>query len=181
MRSYEERVHFHPPRRSATHALVEEYIEGLPRALRPASWATKAARGAPRSGSAFDGIPDESRPIATPERSMGLTLQEDKHAIVTGPARELPRVQGRRAESGESVPPRPTATCSLSATARVEPAPARGRHPCIREGEPEPPAEPPTRFSRCRCARGRREYCRCWQPDCRARACVLRSPSHARD
>jgi len=70
-----------------TDALVEEYIEG--RELYVGILGDRRLAVLPIWELSFDGMPEESRKIATERLKWSLTYRK-KHSIVSGPARELP-------------------------------------------------------------------------------------------
>jgi D-alanine-D-alanine ligase len=70
-----------------TDALVEEYVEG--RELYVGILGDKRLEVLPIWELSFDGMPEESRRIATERLKWSLTYRK-KHSIVSGPVRELP-------------------------------------------------------------------------------------------
>ena len=127
----EERVRFiHES--IGTDALVEEYVEG--RELYVGILGDKRLEVLPIWELSFDGMPEESRPIATERLKWSLTYRK-KHAIVSGPARELP----------EGVAARIRETCKrvyrnlmLSGYARIDLRLRENGEPCIMEANPNP-------------------------------------------
>jgi D-alanine-D-alanine ligase len=115
-----------------TDALVEEYIEG--RELYVGILGDKRLEVLPIWELSFDGLPEESRRIATERLKWSLTYRK-KHAIVSGPARELP----------ESVAARIRDTCRrvyrnlmLSGYARIDLRLREDGAPCVMEANPNP-------------------------------------------
>ena len=127
----EERVHFiHET--IGTDALVEEYIEG--RELYVGILGDKRLEVFPIWELSFDGMPEESRPIATERLKWSLTYRK-KHAIVSGPARELPdKVAARIRETCRRV----YRNLMLSGYARVDLRLREDGTPCILEANPNP-------------------------------------------
>ena len=117
-----------------TDALVEEYIEG--RELYVGHPGQRAAGGAADLGAVFDGMPEESRRIATERLKWSLTYQK-KHGIVSGPARELPdKVAARIRETCKRV----YRNLMLSGYARID-LRLREDGEAVRDrGEPQPAA-----------------------------------------
>ena len=96
----------------------------------------------------FDGMPEESRPIAT-ERLKWSLIYRKKHAIVSGPARELPdKVAARIRETCSRV----YRNLTLSGYARIDLRLREDGEPCVLEANPNPQLAP-TRTSRSRRAR----------------------------
>jgi D-alanine-D-alanine ligase len=149
----EERVHFiHET--IGTDALVEEYIEG--RELYVGILGDKRLEVFPIWELSFDGMPEESRPIATERLKWSLTYRK-KHAIVSGPARELPdKVAARIRETCRRV----YRNLMLSGYARVDLRLREDGEPCILEANPNP-SSAPTRTSRSRRARPASSTGRC--------------------
>jgi D-alanine-D-alanine ligase len=115
-----------------TDALVEEYIEG--RELYVGILGDKRLEVLPIWELSFDGMPEEARRIATERLKWSLTYRK-KHAIVSGPARELP----------EGVAARIRETCKrvyrnlmLSGYARIDLRLRESGEPCIMEANPNP-------------------------------------------
>jgi D-alanine-D-alanine ligase len=115
-----------------TDALVEEYIEG--RELYVGILGDKRLEVLPIWELSFDGMPEEARRIATERLKWSLTYRK-KHAIVSGPARELP----------ENVAARIRVLCKrvyrnlmLSGYARIDLRLRDNGEPCIMEANPNP-------------------------------------------
>jgi D-alanine-D-alanine ligase len=127
----EERVHFiHET--IGTDALVEEYIEG--RELYVGILGDKRLEVFPIWELSFDGMPEESRPIATERLKWSLTYRK-KHAIVSGPARELSdKVAARIRETCRRV----YRNLMLSGYARIDIRLREDGEPCILEANPNP-------------------------------------------
>ena len=115
-----------------TDALVEEYIEG--RELYVGILGDKRLEVLPIWELSFDGMPEESRPIATERLKWSLTYRK-KHAIVSGPARELPEnVAARIRELCKRV----YRNLMLSGYARIDLRLRETGEPCIMEANPNP-------------------------------------------
>lgn len=127
----EERVRFiHET--TDTDALVEEYVEG--RELYVGIIGDKRLEVLPIWELSFDRMPEESRRIATERLKWSLTYRK-KHAIESGPARELP----------EKVAARIRVLCKrvyrnlmLSGYARIDLRLRESGEPCIMEANPNP-------------------------------------------
>jgi D-alanine-D-alanine ligase len=115
-----------------TDALVEEYIEG--RELYVGILGDKRLEVLPIWELSFDGMPEESRPIATERLKWSLTYRK-KHAIVSGPVRELPeKVAARIRETCKRV----YRNLMLSGYARIDLRLREDGEPCIMEANPNP-------------------------------------------
>jgi D-alanine-D-alanine ligase len=127
----EERVRFiHDA--IGTDALVEEYVEG--RELYVGILGDKRLEALPIWELSFDGMPEESRPIATERLKWSLTYRK-KHAIVSGPARDLPdKVAARIRELCK----RAYRHLMLSGYARIDLRLRENGEPCILEANPNP-------------------------------------------
>jgi D-alanine-D-alanine ligase len=127
----EERVRFiHDT--IGTDALVEEYVEG--RELYVGILGDKRLEALPIWELSFDGMPEESRPIATERLKWSLTYRK-KHAIVSGPARDLPdRVAARIRDLCK----RAYRHLMLSGYARIDLRLRENGEPCILEANPNP-------------------------------------------
>jgi D-alanine-D-alanine ligase len=127
----EERVRFiHET--IGTDALVEEYIEG--RELYVGILGDKRLEVLPIWELSFDGMPEESRRIATERLKWSLTYRK-KHAIVSGPARELPdKVAVRIREVCRRV----YRNLMLSGYARIDLRLREDGEPCVMEANPNP-------------------------------------------
>jgi D-alanine-D-alanine ligase len=88
----EERVRFiHES--IGTPALVEEYVEG--RELYVGILGNQRLQVLPTWELDFSGLPEEARPIATERLKWSLSYQK-KHAVTTGPAKDIPDPVARR-------------------------------------------------------------------------------------
>ncbi|MGE5125361.1 MAG: D-alanine--D-alanine ligase family protein [Betaproteobacteria bacterium] len=127
----EERVRFiHES--TGTDALVEEYVEG--RELYVGILGDKRLEVLPIWELSFDGMPEESRRIATERLKWSLTYRK-KHAIVSGPVRELPdRVAARIRETCKRV----YRNLMLSGYARIDLRLRPDGEPCVMEANPNP-------------------------------------------
>ena len=127
----EERVHFiHET--IGTDALVEEYVEG--RELYVGILGDKRLDVFPIWELSFDGMPEESRRIATERLKWSLTYRK-KHAIVSGPARELSdKVAARIRDTCRRV----YRNLMLSGYARIDVRLREDGEPCILEANPNP-------------------------------------------
>jgi len=115
-----------------TDALVEEYVEG--RELYVGILGDKRLEVLPIWELSFDGMPEESRPIATERLKWSLTYRK-KHAIVSGPARELPdNVAARIRETCKRV----YRNLMLSGYARIDLRLRENGEACIMEANPNP-------------------------------------------
>jgi D-alanine-D-alanine ligase len=115
-----------------TDALVEEYVEG--RELYVGILGDKRLEVFPIWELSFDGMPEESRRIATERLKWSLTYRK-KHAIVSGPARELPdKVAARIRETCRRV----YRNLMLSGYARIDLRLREDGEPCILEANPNP-------------------------------------------
>ncbi len=127
----EERVRFiHES--VGTDALVEEYVEG--RELYVGILGDKRLEVFPIWELSFDGLPEESRRIATERLKWSLTYRK-KHAIVSGPARELPdKVTARIRETCKRV----YRNLMLSGYARIDLRLREDGEPVVMEANPNP-------------------------------------------
>ena len=98
----------------------------------------------------FDDLPEESRKIATERLKWSLTYRK-KHAIVSGPAREMPEKVAARIRS---ICRRVYRSLMLSGYARIDLRLQRGGRALRPRGQPEPAARRRRGFRRLR-ARGR--------------------------
>jgi D-alanine-D-alanine ligase len=115
-----------------TDALVEEYIEG--RELYVGILGDKRLEVLPIWELSFDGMPEEARRIATERLKWSLTYRK-KHAIVSGPVRELPdSVAARIRELCKRV----YRNLMLSGYARIDLRLRENGEPCIMEANPNP-------------------------------------------
>ena len=115
-----------------TDALVEEYVEG--RELYVGILGDKRLEVFPIWELSFDGMPEEARKIATERLKWSLTYRK-KHAIVSGPARELPdKVATRIRETCRRV----YRNLMLSGYARIDVRLREDGTPCILEANPNP-------------------------------------------
>jgi D-alanine-D-alanine ligase len=115
-----------------TDALVEEYVEG--RELYVGILGDKRLEVLPIWELSFDGLPEESRRIATERLKWSLTYRK-KHAIVSGPARELPdKVTARIRETCKRV----YRNLMLSGYARVDLRLREDGEPVVMEANPNP-------------------------------------------
>jgi D-alanine-D-alanine ligase len=115
-----------------TDALVEEYIEG--RELYVGILGDKRLEVLPIWELSFDGMPEESRRIATERLKWSLTYRK-KHAIVSGPARELPDSVAARIRE---ICKRVYRNLMLSGYARIDLRLRENGEPCIMEANPNP-------------------------------------------
>jgi D-alanine-D-alanine ligase len=115
-----------------TDALVEEYVEG--RELYVGILGDKRLDVLPIWELSFDGMPEESRRIATERLKWSLTYRK-KHGIVSGPARELPdKVAARIRETCKRV----YRNLMLSGYARIDLRLREDGEPCVMEANPNP-------------------------------------------
>ena len=130
-RKLEERVRFiHES--IETDALVEEYVEG--RELYVGILGDRRLEALPIWELSFDGMPEESRRIATERLKWSLTYRK-KHAIVSGPARELPdKVATRVVEICRRV----YRNLMLSGYARIDLRLRDDGEPVVMEANPNP-------------------------------------------
>jgi D-alanine-D-alanine ligase len=130
-RKLEERVRFiHET--IDTDALVEEYIEG--RELYVGIFGDKRLEILPVWELSFDGMPEESRRIATERLKWSLTYRK-KHAIVSGPARELPEKVTQRIRE---ICRRVYRNLMLSGYARIDLRLREDGEPVVMEANPNP-------------------------------------------
>jgi D-alanine-D-alanine ligase len=115
-----------------TDALVEEYVEG--RELYVGILGDKRLEVLPIWELSFDGMPQESRPIATERLKWSLAYRK-RHAIASGPARELPdKVAARIRDTCKRV----YRNLMLSGYARIDLRLRQDGEPCIMEANPNP-------------------------------------------
>lgn len=115
-----------------TDALVEEYIEG--RELYVGILGDKRLEALPIWELSFDGMPEESRPIATERLKWSLTYRK-KHAIVSGPARDLPDKVAARIRD---ICRRVYRNLMLSGYARIDLRLREDGEPVVMEANPNP-------------------------------------------
>jgi D-alanine-D-alanine ligase len=115
-----------------TDAIVEDYIEG--RELYVGILGDRRLEVLPIWELSFDGMPEESRRIATERLKWSLTYRT-KHAIVSGPARELPdKVAARIREICRRV----YRNLMLSGYARIDLRLREDGEPFVIEANPNP-------------------------------------------
>jgi D-alanine-D-alanine ligase len=130
-RKLEERVRFiHES--IETDALVEEYIEG--RELYVGIFGDKRLEILPIWELSFDGMPEESRRIATERLKWSLTYRK-KHAIVSGPARDLSEKVTQRIRE---ICRRVYRSLMLSGYARIDLRLRDDGEPVVMEANPNP-------------------------------------------
>jgi D-alanine-D-alanine ligase len=115
-----------------TDALVERYIEG--RELYVGILGDERLRVLPIWELSFDDLPEESRKIATERLKWSLTYRK-KHAIVSGPAREMPDKVAVRIRS---ICRRVYRSLMLSGYARIDLRLSEAGEPFVLEANPNP-------------------------------------------
>ena len=101
-----------------------------------ASWATSGCRCCRIWELSFDDLPEESRKIATERLKWSLTYRK-KHAIVSGPAREMPEKVAARIRS---ICRRVYRSLMLSGYARIDLRLSEDGQPYRPRGQPQPAA-----------------------------------------
>lgn len=115
-----------------TDALVERYIEG--RELYVGILGDERLQVLPLWELSFDDLPEESRKIATERLKWSLTYRK-KHAIVSGPAREMPDKVAARIRS---ICKRVYRSLMLSGYARIDLRLSEEGEPYVLEANPNP-------------------------------------------
>ena len=115
-----------------TDALVEEYVEG--RELYVGVLGDRRLEVLPIWELSFDGLPEESRKIATERLKWSLTYRK-KHSIVSGPVRELPE---KVAERVREICRRAYRNLMLSGYARIDLRLRDDGVPVVMEANPNP-------------------------------------------
>jgi D-alanine-D-alanine ligase len=115
-----------------TDALVEHYVEG--RELYVGILGDRQLKVLPIWELSFDGMPEESRKIATERLKWSLTYRK-KHAIVSGPARELPEKAAARIRT---MCKRVYRSLMLSGYARIDLRLSEDGEPYVLEANPNP-------------------------------------------